>query len=106
MAEAGGAVEEVANAWAEAEAEPGPGGGDGSGGGSDAAGPGAEPGSVEGAGAGGGLVLGEKGSPLGWSLVLYKPSGQWGSGQRESCWAGHADEPASPTPGCVATAVC
>lgn len=102
VAGAAGVGGEVAAAWP--EAEPGPGGGGGSAGGSGAAGHEAEPGSGvsagAGAGAGGGLVPGgERGSPLGWSLVLYKkPSGQSGSGQRESCWAGHADEPASPAP--------
>lgn len=74
----------VAAAWA--DAEPGPGGAGGSAGGSGAAGPGGEDGSGVSAGPGGGLVPGGgRGSPLGWSLVLYKePSGQWGSGQRES----------------------
>ncbi len=104
VAGAAGVGGEVAAAWP--EAEPGPGGGGGSAGGSGAAGHEAEPGSGVSAGAGavagagGGLVPGgERGSPLGWSLVLYKkPSGQSGSGQRESCWAGHADEPASPAP--------
>lgn len=87
-------------AAARADAEPGPGGGGGVAGGSGAAVPGSEPGSGLSAGAGGGLVPGgERGSPLGWSLVLYKePSGQLDSGQRGSCWAGHAVEPASPTP--------
>lgn len=95
-AECAGGV--VAAAWA--EAEPGPGCGRGFEGGSGAAGPGAEPGSVVDAGDGDGLVPGgEKGSPLGWSLVLYmQPSGLLGSGQKERCWAGHADAPASPTP--------
>lgn len=102
----GGAVAAV---WT--VAEPGPGDGGGSAGGSGAAGPGDgpgdEPGSGVGAGAGGGLVpWGERGSPLGWSLVLHKkPSGQSGSGQRGRCWAGHVYEPASPTPGCVASVV-
>lgn len=88
----------VAAAWA--EAEPGPDGGGGSAGGSGAAGHGDEAGSGVSAGPGGGLVPeGERGSPLGWSLVLHKePSGQSGSGRRESYWAGHANGPASPTP--------
>lgn len=87
----------VAAAGAEAESDPGGGGGSVGGSGA-AAGPEAEPGSGVSAGAGDGLV-GGKGSPLGWSLVLYKgPSGQGLSDQRESCWGGHADELASPAP--------
>lgn len=106
MAGAGGAGGAVAGACA--EAEPGPVGGGGSVEGSGAAEPVAEPGSGVGAGAGGGFVPGgEKGSPLGWSLALYKePLCQSCSGQRERCWVGHADEPASPTPGYVASTVC
>lgn len=91
-------------AAAEAEAEPGPGGGGGfvGGSGGGVAGPGDEPGSGVSAGAGGGPV-GERDSPQGWSLVLcMEPSAHWGSGWRGSCWGGHADEPASPTPECVA----
>lgn len=92
----------VAAAGAGAEAESDPGGGGGSVGESGDAGPEVEPGS----GAGGGPV-GGKGSPQGWSLVLYKePSGQGLSGQRESCWGGRVDELASPAPGCEARAVC
>lgn len=93
---AGGAV---ATAWA--EDEPGPEGGCGFEGGSGgAADPGVEPGSGVDAGDGDGLEPGgEKGSPLDWSLALYmQSSGPLGSGQRERCWAGHADAPASPTP--------
>lgn len=98
MAGAAGEGGVVAAAWA--EAEPGFGGGGGSVGESGAAGPGDEAGSGVSAGLGGGLVLdGERGSPLGWSHALHKePSGRLGSGQRENYWAGHANEPASPTP--------
>lgn len=98
VAGAAGGGGAVAAAWAEAELGPDDGGGFA--GESGVAGPGGEPGSGVSAGPGGGLVPGcERGSPLGWPLVLYKePSGQSGSGQRESCWAGRADEPASPTP--------
>lgn len=91
----GGAV-----AAACAVAEPGPGDGVGSAGGSGAAGPVDEPGFGVGAVDGGGLVpWSERGSPLGWSLVLCKnPSGQAGSGLRERGWGDHEYEPASPTP--------
>lgn len=72
----GGAEEARSAAWAaEAEAEPGLEGAGGSAGGSDAAGAGAEPDSgLGGGGGGGGELVSEcgKGSPLGWSLVLYR----------------------------------
>lgn len=61
----------VAAAWV--RAGPGPEGGSVCGRGTGAAGPGDEPGYGVDAGAGGVLVPGgENGSPLGWSLVLYK----------------------------------
>lgn len=61
-------------------AEGAPVGGGGSAGGSGAVGPVSEPDFGINAVAGGGLVpAGGKGSPLGWSLALYKnPSGQFG----------------------------
>lgn len=61
----------VAAVWV--PAGPGPEDGSVSGIGTGVAGPGGVPGYGVGAGAGDGLVPGgENGSPLGWSLVLYK----------------------------------